>query len=102
MTACDHCAKPVPDGQRFCCDRHRAAWHRENVPHGTVTGIRALKSGGYSVTVRYQTLPPGLKIGCTAWTDNADSTRTDAASGDGTQQPNHRYQAAPETATSKE
>jgi hypothetical protein len=75
---CDFCAKSVPPGQRFCCDRHRAAWHRENMPHGIVTGIRARKSGGYSVTVHYATLPLSLKIGCTAWVENAASTRTEA------------------------
>ena len=83
MAACDYCPKPVPEGQRFCCDRHRAAWHRENVLHGIVSGIRRTKRG-WSITARYQNLPEGLHIGCTAWCEKAPSTRTDASHGDET------------------
>jgi hypothetical protein len=86
MIPCDYCRapfEPVVDGQRFCCPKHKAAWHRENVPHGTVTSVRQLKRGGYAVTARYEALPPGLTIGGAAWHEIARCTGTDERQGDG-------------------
>ncbi len=102
MPTCHYCAKTIPDGRRFCCDRHRAAWHRENVPHGTVTGIRRLKHGGWSITVRYPDLPPGLKIGATAWAETSDSTRTDDRHGHESSHDAVDHQPTTENAASKE
>lgn len=87
MMPCDYCGKhfePVTDGQRFCCPKHKAAWHRENVPSGTIKNWRPLKDGGYSVIVRYQYLPNGIRIGGAAWCETVHSTRTDASQGDKT------------------
>lgn len=79
MSACDYCGKPfnpVADYQRFCCPKHKAMWHRENVPHGTVARVNLLKCGEYAVTVRFKDLPDGVLIGGAAWLEIGKSTRT--------------------------
>ena len=82
MIPCDYCGKPfepVTDDQRFCCPKHKAVWHRENVQAGTIKNWRPLKDGTYSVNVRYDSLPKGIRIGGAAWLETCQSTRTDAA-----------------------
>lgn len=84
MILCKYCGKPfdpVNDEQLFCCPKHKAAWHRENVQSGTIKNWRPLKDGGYSVIVRYQELPKGIRIGGAAWCETVPSTRTDASQG---------------------
>lgn len=86
MIHCDYCGKPfepINDDQRFCCQKHKAAWHRENVPHGTVARVNLLKCGEYAVTVRFKDLPVGVQIGCFAWVETGHSTRTDTAHDNG-------------------
>lgn len=43
MRRCEYCGVelgPERKGEaRFCCDRHRAAWHREHDPHGVVRSL---------------------------------------------------------------
>ncbi len=78
---CDRPFSPVDETNVFHSGRCKAAWHRENVPHGTITSVRQLKRGGYAVTVRYQTLPAGLFIGGSAWHETIHGTGTDATSG---------------------
>lgn len=82
---CDQCQKtfePARADQRFCAPRCRAAWHRENVPAGTVTSLRPLKRGGWSVTVKYDALPAGLHLGGAAWCETMASTGTETQTGE--------------------
>lgn len=81
MIPCEYCGnpfEPVTDEQRFHTGRCKAAWHRENVPHGTITSVRQLKRGGYAVTTHYPSLPPGIIIGGSAWHETGRCTGTDA------------------------
>lgn len=43
MKRCEYCAAELSAERnreaRFCCDRHRAAWHREHDPHGVVRSM---------------------------------------------------------------
>jgi len=82
--SCEYCGKPFDPapGQRFCCPRHKAAWHRENVPAGKVARVNLLKSGEYAVTVRYKVLPDGVQVGSDAWVETGQSTRTDQRTDD--------------------
>jgi len=83
MIPCDYCGKsfePVIDDQRFCCPKHKAAWHRENVTAGAITRVNLLKCGKYAVTAHFQTLPKGVQIGGAAWCETVPSTGTDTAS----------------------
>lgn len=51
---CEYCGEaPARRGQRFCCDRHKAAWHREHSPSGVVRSVRKLGSGKTSVIVHF-------------------------------------------------
>lgn len=82
---CDHCQnefKPSRPGHRFCSDTCRAAWHRANTCPGTVTGLRALKLGRWSVTVHYTMKPDGVTIGSMVRLQTADMPRSDANQGD--------------------
>lgn len=84
MIHCDYCQtifEPVVAGQRFHTGRCKAAWHRENVPHGTITSVRQLKRGGYAVTAHYPAIPPDLVIGGEAWHEIAKCTGTDDRQG---------------------
>lgn len=82
MTICDYCHTPIKhprDGQRFCTTpgkNCRQKWHREHGLPGTVTGIRALKSG-WSVNVR---LPnhDGLHKGSAVRIETSVRTRPEA------------------------
>jgi len=80
MIPCKYCQKPfepVIDDQRFCCPKHKAVWHRENVPHGVITNVRPLKRGGYSISLKYEELPRGTLLGGSGWVETAASTGTD-------------------------
>lgn len=62
---CKHCGtpfEPTRPGHEFCLDKCRTAWHRENKLPGRVAGIRALKSGGWSITI-HQSERPQVQIG---------------------------------------
>lgn len=63
---CAHCYgifTPRRPGHRYCAPKCRAAAHREQSLPGTVTGVRQLKSGGWSVTVAFPDRPDGINIG---------------------------------------
>jgi hypothetical protein len=84
MTPCKYCQKPfgpVDPGQMFCTPRHKAAWHRENVPQGTIARVNLLKSGECTVIVRYKQFPKGVRIGGAAWCETASGTGTDDHAG---------------------
>lgn len=62
---CKYCRtpfKPTRPGHEFHLDKCRTAWHRANKLRGKVTGIRALKNGGWSVTI-HQSDRPAVQIG---------------------------------------
>jgi len=63
---CEHCHEEIANpkkGQRFCVGKGcRQKHHREQTLPGKVSGIRALKNGGWSVTI-HQSNRPELKIG---------------------------------------
>lgn len=63
---CEYCKEtfnPTRPGQRFCVGKScRQKFHREQNLPGEVTGIRQLKRGGWSVTVKVSNLPD-LNIG---------------------------------------
>lgn len=66
---CAYCHDPIKDpkpGQRFCRDKPcRQRWHRGQHRQGVVTGVRKLKSGQWSVTIRCPELPavrPGSEV----------------------------------------
>ena len=66
---CDYCGDaftPSAPGQRFCVGKGcRQKWWRENQCPGEITGVRALKRGGWSVTIHFKTqpaLPIGAKV----------------------------------------
>lgn len=78
---CAHCFDiftPSRPGHRYCTDKCRAAAHREKTLPGTVTGLRQLKGGGWSVTVHYPQQPAGLNIGARVALDMASGSRQDA------------------------
>jgi len=58
---CPECQQefvPKRQKQRFCSGPCRSAWHRhENLP-GTVSSIKQLANGQWSVTSHYPQLPP--------------------------------------------
>lgn len=60
----------------------RARYSRECKHNAEVTGIRALKSGGWSVTVKFLHQPVGLIIGAKVNVDTADIPRTAAHNGE--------------------
>ena len=105
MTACDHCAKPFSatrPGHRFCSGRCRSAWHHaQNLP-GTITGIRALKRGGWAITIHVPEIEYGIELGTAVHLETTPIPRQNASSDHDTQQSIHGYQPSPETATSKE
>jgi hypothetical protein len=81
MILCNQCQRPFTptrEGHRFCSDTCRAAWHRNNSCPGKVTGLRALKRGGWAVTVHYPLQPDGITIGSMIRIETADIPRTDA------------------------
>lgn len=83
MNRCAHCQKtfePTRDGQRFCRGRCRSAWHRANNLPGQVTGIRAIKHG-WSITVRYPAIPPGICKGTAVMLETDGVPRPDASTG---------------------
>jgi len=84
MTPCHHCHKPFAPsrpGHRFCSDRCRSAWHREQSLPGQVTGIRAVKHG-WAVTVRYHDLPVGIVKGSAVRLETGQIPRLDANTGE--------------------
>jgi len=58
-TPCNKTIRNPKSGQRFCSapDTCRQSWHREQNLPGVVSGVRQLKSGGWSVTIHYPTQP---------------------------------------------
>lgn len=86
-TTCDNiaCQKPFQatrPSHRFCSDACRAAWHRSKTCPGKITGLRALKRGGWAVTVHYPMQPDGFTIGSMVRLQTADMPRSDANQGD--------------------
>jgi len=84
MALCAYCQKPFAPrcaSHIFHSPRCKAAWHKENIVTGTVTSIRSLKRGGWAVTIKYETLPPGIRIGGDGWCETGNSTRTDGENG---------------------
>lgn len=84
MITCDHCHNPFKqkrNGQRFCTPACRSAWHRGNAYPGQVTGMRALKRGGWAVTVHYPVQPTGVRIGTAVLLENTSIPRPDAPTG---------------------
>lgn len=79
---CDYCHHTLPKdarpGQRFCRARCRSAWHRANNLPGQVTGIRAVKHG-WSITVRYPSIPCGICKGTAVLIETDNVTRPDAS-----------------------
>lgn len=54
MSRCDYCGTELgPSQVRFCCDRHRSAWHREHDPKGIVRSVRRLASNRIGVLVHF-------------------------------------------------
>ncbi len=84
MKPCDYCREPFEPtrrNQRFCTTpgKHcRTKWHQEHSCPGKVTGLRALKRGGWAVTVHYPLQPDGITIGSMIRIETADIPRTDA------------------------
>ena len=57
---CAYCGSAFTGKGRFCRipgNNCRQKWHREHTAPGVVTGLRQLKSGSWSVTVKYPSLP---------------------------------------------
>jgi hypothetical protein len=82
MIHCDNCHKqfePTREDQRFCCQDCRHAWHRFNIP-GTISGVRALKAGKWSITIQCDRLPLAIK-GSDVVLSVAVSPRPDAPTG---------------------
>lgn len=69
---CNHCHNPLPKdakpSQRFCRARCRSAWHR------------AIKHG-WSITVRYQSIPDGICKGTAVLLETDGVARPDASTG---------------------
>ena len=60
MSTCDYCDASFKGKGRFCRipgNNCRQKWHREHTAPGIVTGLRQLKSGAWSMTVKYPDLP---------------------------------------------
>lgn len=82
MIPCDYCHEPFEatrPAHRFCSNACRSAWHRENSLPGHVTGMRALKRGGWAITVRYPEQPGGVVIGSAVRLETTDIPRQDAS-----------------------
>jgi hypothetical protein len=82
---CDYCHSPFTKtrpGHRFFSDACRASWHRETACPGKITSLRALKRGGWAVTVHYPQPPDGLNIGSMVRLESDAIPRSNANHGD--------------------
>lgn len=60
MKKCEYCGaefEPKRRQQRFCQAACRAAWHKEQSCPGTISSVRQLKSGIFSVAVHFPSRP---------------------------------------------
>ncbi len=84
---CDHCKKSFPatrPGHRFCSNRCRSAWHHAQSLPGTVTGIRALKRGGWAITLHVPEVEYGIELGTAVRLETTPIPRQNASSGEKT------------------
>jgi len=79
---CDYCQKPIEKkrhNQRFCSGTNcRQNWHHENTHKGEVIGLRAVKRGGYNLTIHYPELPP-VQIGSKVSLETGSKKRQNAS-----------------------
>lgn len=62
LAPCALCGTLHAHKGKFCSDAHRAKYHRERLPAGTVHTIRKLRGGRVSVIVHYSPLEGAIAI----------------------------------------